>query len=1004
MIGGEAGVGKTLLVSRFTQEAALGGATVLTGACLEVGAGGIPYAPFVEALRALVRATDPARLPALLGPGRGELSRLLPELAARKAEVPAPEPDATAQNRLFELILGVVERLAAASPVVIVVDDLQWADRPSRDLLGFLIRGLRSARVLTVLTARSEDLAGRSSVLGFVAELERDDNVERLELRRFGRAEVARQVAALTGGEADPRLVDRVFERSDGNPFYAEQLVASVEAGDGGDLPPRLQDILLARIAELSPAAQEVLRAASAAGRRLDDQLLGAAVELTPRQLRERLREVVASGILVPVAGADGQPAYAFRHALLQEVVYRELFAGERVRLHAAFAAALEARGETDSTAVEPAELAYHWDLAREPTKALPTIVAAARAAERVYAYSVALRHFERALELWPRVPNANWIVPGGQVDLIRGAAEAAMLAGDGKRAIEFGRAALNAVDSTADPGRAAVLQERLRWFLWEAGERRAAEEAVRAAERLIPIEPPSAARAGVLAHLAGIELFSGQYAESRDHAREAVRVARVAGAANEQALGLGILGWDEAVLGDVESGVATFQEGQRIAETFGSVEGIALGATNLASLFDRVGRTADALDVALKGFEAMRRLGVERTYGGLLLGYAAKAEFVLGRWDEADQTTAGALGRGAQGRPALWLLINRARLLTGRGRFNEAAEGLSRARSIEEDLGGTEFWSPLLEAIGELGAWQGRPEAVRPAADEGLRRALESGPPDPALAWLAALALRAEADVAEQARSRRDEASVAEARRRGAELMARIRRAIPALEAESGRGAADSQEAFGVTDRARTAALSRLCDAEYERLEGKNLAASWAAVADAWTSAGRPFPTAYARWRQAEAVLEGGGQRADARPALQEAMAIADRLSAQPLATEVGLLARRARINLAGGEAGAEQATLDAGALTVDTTAPYAFTAREQEVLRLVAGGWTNQQIADALFISRKTASVHVSNILGKLGVGSRTEAAAVAHRLGLGRDAPSPPDSVASAGVAGR
>jgi DNA-binding CsgD family transcriptional regulator/tetratricopeptide (TPR) repeat protein len=986
IVGGEAGIGKTRLVEVFLQRARGSGARSLVGACLEFGTAGLPYHPFVEALRSLVRSTEPGRLPALLGPGRSELARLLPELVTREREAAGPlEVDRTAQARLFELILGVLERLARDATVVLVVEDLHWADTSTRDLLRYLVRGLRAGRVLFVVTARSEELYGRHPVLPFLAELERDDRVERLELLPLDRDELAEQLELLTGHRPDPGALDRIHDRTDGNPFFVEQLVAATAEGEGEELPPTLRDVLMARIAALPDRAQEVLRAASAGGVRIDDRLLAAVLDLPDREIHRALREVVARRILVPLGGDEGgaEEGYAFRHTLLQEVVYAELFTGERLRLHAGFARALEARATTASPA-PVAELAYHWDAARDDRRALVAHVDSAMAAERVYAHAEAHSHYERAIELWDRLPHseAEALVPGDRVALIQRAAEAASLAGEHARAIELGRTAILAVDPATDPVRAGLLNERLRWFLWEAGDQRAAAEAVRAALVLIPADPPSEPRARALAHLGGVLLFAGSFAESKASCEEAIAMARPLGERPVEALALGILGWDEAVLGDVEGGIARFREALAIAEELGSFAGIALGYSNLAGLLDRIGRVEEALAAAREGFAIARRGGLERTYGGEMLGHAAKALLDLGRWDEADALTDEALERAPTGPTAIWLLVNRARLETRRGQFDDAAEHLATARAIDESLGGTERRPALLSALAELAAWQRRIDDVRATVIEGIARASEMGLPDPALAWLAAMVLRAEADAAERARARRDEVGLTRARAAGDEVMRQVERF-----------GGDGLESAAALTGPRGVAVAALCRAELARLEGRPSPPSWAEAARAWDAIGRPFTTAYARFREAEALLAARGERADAARALSAAWATCVSLGAAPLRAEIELLARQARIELVASGASAAEAP-GAALAEVGPGAEYGFTPREVEVLRLVAGGWSNQQIADALFISRKTASVHVSNILSKLGVDSRVEAAAIAHRLGLGADAPLPPD----------
>jgi DNA-binding CsgD family transcriptional regulator/tetratricopeptide (TPR) repeat protein len=988
IVGGEAGIGKTWLVDRFLESARQRGARTLVGACLEFGAGDVPYAPFLEALRLLVRSVEPERLPALLGAGRTELGRLLPELAPRVAQ-PALPPDRSAPGRLFELVLGLFERLSAEQPLVLVIEDIHWSDASTLDLLAFLVRNLRQTRVLFLVTARTEELHLRPAVLQFLAELDREDQVERIELQPFGRPEVFDQLEALAGERPTAERVDEIMERSGGNPFFVEQLVAAARERDGTiDLPPRLRDVLLARIAAVSPQARELLRAASAAGRRTDDDLLAAVLDQPRRQVTEALRDVIERGILVDADGIDdGIGGYGFRHTLLREVIYGELFSGERLRLHAAFAGRLAERGEIGGVPVSAAELAYHWDAARDYEHALPAIVSAARAAETAYAFAYARRHFERAIELWDPIPNAAEVTGIDRIDLLRHAAEANVLTGSYRRAIELGRAAVDAAQHMPepDPGRVGGLLERLCWFLYEAGDRVAATAAVEEAIRLIPAEPATGARARALAQAAGMRLLDGQHREAADLATEALTTARAASARSEEALAAGVLGWATAVLGDVDAGIAMFREGLSVADSLGGVEGIAVGYTNLASLLDRVGRTEASLEAASEGYAIAERLGVARTYGGILLGHAGKALINLGRWDEAAAVLDQGLDLDPRGRPAIWLRINQARLDTNRGRYDAAARELGEARAIDGALSEAELYhGALLTGLAELAMWQGRIADVRAAASEGFEPGRDSGPPDPALAWLATIALRAEADAAEVARSTRDAEALAECREWGERIGARLGE----LEGEVRRARLPAT--------GRTTALALQCRAELNRLDDSTEPGQWKVVAEAWAKIGRPYPAAYARYREAEASIGLRGSRAEAESALRAAYGTAVSLGAEPLRIRIERLAQIARVDLSViGEDSARAGVAGRAAAETSTADRLGLTDREEEVLRLVAGGWSNQQIADALFISRKTASVHVSNILGKLGAGSRVEAAAIAHRLGLGADAPLPPDS---------
>ena len=439
--------------------------------------------------------------------------------------------------------------------------------------------------------------------------------------------------------------------------------------------------------------------------------------------------------------------------------------------------------------------------------------------------------------------------------------------------------------------------------------------------------------------------------------------MAQTASAASEEALALGILGWSEAVTGDVDRGIATFRRGMAIAERLGGVEGIALGHANLAALLDRVGRTEASLEAAREGYAVAQHLGVPRTYGGVLLGHVAKALFDLGRWDEAAAAADEGLELDPVGRSAVWLHLNRARVDTNQGRFDAAEVHLRQARDLSAESGrGTSYGPALVAAGAELAAWQGRLPDVRAAVEEALTSLDADVPFDPALGWLAWHALRAEGDAAETAKSRQDHAALQDIEAHVQPIADRLLRLGDRVASTDG----------------RRLAVAGLCRLELERIGGRPDPAELLRTAGAWDDLGRPAPAAYARYRAGEALLATNGDRAQAAAVVREAHAAAARLGAEPLRREIERLARHARIEFpAPGSAAAAAADAPRD--------PSGLTEREREVIRLVAAGRSNQQIADALFITRKTASVHVSNILGKLGVANRVEAAAVAHRLGL-------------------
>ena len=333
-----------------------------------------PYAPFAEALRGLADELEPH-------------------------EADGAPLSATAQARMYERLLGLLRRLGEESPVVLAIEDLHWADRSTRDLLRFLAANLRGERLAILATYRADDLHRGHPLRTLLAELERGGSAERLRLRPFTRAEVAEQISAILGEPAAPAFVTEVFERTEGNAFCVEQLVATAREGGGSQLPTLLEDILHARFERLSSAAQRLLGVVAAGGPRVRAALIAAACGLRDDERDASLRDAVDHQILA----VEGD-AYVFRHALLREAAYAELLPGERHRVHAAYGSALAARPElaVDGASLH-AELARHWHAADELEPALAASVAAAAAAERRNGYAEASVHYARALEVWPQ-------------------------------------------------------------------------------------------------------------------------------------------------------------------------------------------------------------------------------------------------------------------------------------------------------------------------------------------------------------------------------------------------------------------------------------------------------------------------------------------------------------------------------------------------------------------------------------------------------------------------
>jgi DNA-binding CsgD family transcriptional regulator/tetratricopeptide (TPR) repeat protein len=956
LLGGEAGVGKTRLVAKLTRRCARDGTRVLVGGCVPVGDGALPYAPVVEALRALPDELGVDAVSALAGPSSQELARLLPSLGEPEVG-PAGQ---AAQARLFELLLRLLARLSEQTPVALVVEDLHWADRSTRDLLAFLIRNLRRNRVLLVVTYRNDE-PGQQRLGPYLAELDRGGPVQRLELPRLDRAETAAQLVGILGAAPAVDLVDGVFARSEGNPFFTEELLESVRAGSV-TVPTTMRDLLLGRIEALPESARQVLRVAAVAGRQVSHLLLAAVAGLDERRLDGALREAVAHQLLVTRPSEDG---YELRHALLREVAEGDLLPGERARLHAGYARALTERPELAGTspAVAAAELAAHWDQAGEPARALAARVQAGLAAERAHAFPEAHRHYQRALELWEQVPDPGRTAGLDRVELLTRTADAVALAGTVERAISLVEEALRHTDPAAEPVRAAVLLARLgdRRRMVEAAP--AALAAYEAAERLLAGATPSAEGARVLAAHALALLATWRPREAVSRCQEAIRIARAVDDRAEEARALNILGGCLTDLGEPDRAMGLLLEARRIAEEVGEAETVVRTYKTLSDALTLAGRERDALADAQEGYLRARELGLERATGSFVAATLAEHLLESGRWEDCERLLRELLA--ADSWVAFELHGIKGRLLARQGDFTAA----QRENSLALQLSPPTWRAFQLHGVVEVALWQSHDDEAEAAVAEGLRWWSECDPeavlPQLFAPW-AVLALRLEADRAERAAARRTPEAVSEAQQRAASVLA----ALDRLTAAELPQAAYPEVACNLL----------LARAELSRLEGRSDPERWRRAAASWERLEHPFDAAYARFRQAEALLAGVGPRLEAEQVLRSAQHTVVTLGAAPLRREIELLAQRGRLHLEG--------PADTTAAPTAPSSPavsLGLTQRETEVLALVAEGRTNRQIGQALFITPKTASVHVSRILAKLGVAGRGEAAAIAHRLGL-------------------
>ena len=965
LLGGEAGVGKSRLVSDFGRPAAAAGARVLTGGCLELGTDGLPFAPFTTVLRDLVHEMGADAVASML-PGRTTrgLARLLPELG---------EPDtagdpAEARARLFEEVLRALEHLTRHSPVVLIIEDAHWADRSSRDLLTFLIGNQRAlSGLLIVVTFRSDELHRTHPLRPLLASLDRIAWVERIELPRLTRHDTGELVVRILGRQPASDLADKLYHRSEGNPLFVEALLCC-DGELSQELPESLRDLLLDSVRKLPEDTQEVLRVASAGGESTGHALLGTVTGLDDVALTRAVRPAVIANVLQ--ARGDG---YAFRHELIREAVHEDLLPGEHGRLHSRFAEAIDA----DPTLVPPGraavEMAHHWHSAHDSAWALIAAWQAAAQAGRAVAAAERLSLLARVLELWDQVPDAAERIAADHSQVLEEATAAAHDAGELERGIALATSALRELDPATEPERVAKLLGDRGHFKMKLGRRDFTRD-LKDALDYVPGDVSPGIRVDILLALARCP---PKVTDERSYAEEALALARRAGDQAKEAnalLTLAMFNADPGQQAPADSGpLDLIAQARAMAERRGADDVLLHAAVNESHLLEGAGEHERAAEAARRATVSADPQLLSRTSGSLLAINQAEPLSALGRWDEALKIITGAmdlyLAPGPMHRAILQVIAGSIAL--ARGDLAVAAQAVLAARdALSSARYEDQHQLPLarLEILVTLGS--GGPAAALAATSQVMDRFELSGS-SPRYAWpvvaagaSAVLAAARLAGVARDERLHDEAAALAERLRTVAEKLATF---------------GPVQRAFQLTFAAADAHAARLLAGG----EPGELVDAWDAAAAGWAGLGEPYPLGETMLHAAETAL-ARGDRDGAAERLRRAVRLADEIGAQALAEQMAILARRARIRLipeAGGDASEGQVPGEDGAGGVEA----GLTERELEVLRLVAAGRSNREIAAELFISPKTASVHVSNILGKLGVASRGEAAARAHTLRL-------------------
>lgn len=963
LLGGDAGVGKTRLVTELTTRMRRTGARVLLGHCLDLGDSSAPYLPWAEMFARL--AQDEPDLVRRLAADRPLLAPLLPEYYRRDLALGL----STDRASFFDAVHMSLEQLAEETPVVAVIEDAHWADRSTRELLTFLLtRGCRGP-VSLVVSYRTDDLDRRHPLRPKLAEWSRLPTVERLVLAPLSDAEV-RELLHQLRPAVESAATASIVARAGGNPFFAEELLAASELGRGG-LPEELADILLLRVDALAADVRTVVRSASVAGRAVDHALLAQVVDLPGPALDEALRTAVDSHVFETTSSGG----YSFRHALLAEAAYDDLLPGERVRLHDRFAEALRSR--TGPAAL--ADLARHARAAGRPELALSASVAAGDAAMAAAGPADAARHYEDALGLHAENPDA--LLPVSHVDLVVRAVGALVAAGNPHRAADFADDALTQhtgplderarivaalVDArilTGHPdSQALVLRQAIEWLSSKPGPVVAADSGRTAETRQSGRSAASVEPGPILAHL---HALLARALITEDDFEGALLAATEAQSLGRQ-LDLPAIVRDaltsiarlDDFAGEVERSMQSLREVVERARAAGDVPAELRGLHQLARVLVRADRPEEAVRTLVATVDRAAETGyVTDPFAIDSRALGAHYGLVHGLWDLADELVD---ADDSMVPPLMSATIAAVRLVRDatRGRA-DVLEDLPRLRAIwpRDMFIAVHTGGVAIDVHGGAGELEqmlaGYDDVV-----ETVKRTWQLHEFD-AQIRLSSLALGhlGTAVIAGVADPEQLAERVADLERASDEVVA-IRRSESALGSES--------RAWVIRSRA-----------ELARLEWAGRGPAPDALVEVWEESVGAFEEAripYERLRSAIRLAEalatrGGSDRARARELAEQIRTEAERLGAVPLLTLL--------------RGTGSPAVLEPRRAA--TSGGPGLTPRELEVLALVTDGRTNGEIAARLYISTKTASVHVSNILAKLGVSSRTEAAAVALREGL-------------------
>jgi len=962
VVVGEAGVGKSRLVAAAAGVAGQSDVMVLTGWCLPLSEQ-LPFLPVMDVLRELGDVDGGRLVSSLLSdcPAfvRAEVLRLMPELNESSEELRSGEPDdGWRRQRLFDALRRLLCAFAKVRQVALLVEDLHWADSTTLEFLHYLLTPGRAPCVPLLLTCRTEE-EPTTRLTAWLERLARDARVRWLELSALTLAETADQIALQLGRRAPRHFVDEIYLRSEGNAFFTEQLVAfdqtSTEHPSIRDaLPTGLTSLLLSRTAEVIGTGRDIMVAMAVAARPLDESSLSKLCRRDAGEVRAALRDLLSAWLL---RRPDVAGRYQLRHALLAEAIRGELLPGERRELHQRVAELIAGWREIGLAG----EVAAHFAEADASDEELRWRVRAGGEAEAVFAWSEGAGHWRRVISLWDRVPNASAIAGVDLAQAYLSAAASAENGGERLAAAGLVEDAVVRLAATASPATAVSLYAKA-GELRIIGSLQASNEALAIAIEIGEAIPPSRDYVRALHTFARVRSDQGHPEEEHPLMTRALQAAERAGFLAEQKSLHAEMAWLAMADGNVKDAEAGFDRAAQIVLEPEDPSVEASVALLLSDVLLKLGALERVVELGVRTLESAERCGMSNSYFTKVVRCnMCEALIERGDLDRAahiiDPVT-----EETPTRDFVHFYILRAVLDTRRGRLADAADFWNQHQELLTLDVNPELSHEIALTRIQLELWRNDPIAVPAEAFSILEQYCRTDAA-PFAGEMFVLMLRACADAAERARATGDRALLESA----VELGGRLSRLRAALNVDP----------FADREVPATAHADLLSwHAESGRLRGESDAAAWQGAAEAWDALNRPHRAAYARWRQAEALLGRPQGRTRATTTLRTAAAQA--AQHVPLTNAIGDLARRARIELTEAE---HPPHLD----EPKHSPAFGLTEREVTVLRLLGEGKTNPEIGAALFISPRTASVHVTNILRKLSVTTRVQAASVAERAGL-------------------